>query len=206
MPAKPTQIWQIVLIVGMTICITVPAASRGTMPAHSTDPENCEWHWQSAGGIGLWTERCHLESGVWQVEYREYLPGFVLTADGEDQETVIHLFTKPDTEGVDAILPTLREGGFIPDDEDCVFTPVSVRPAPRTLQFYQLMPTGTRLEALETTPADTIPEPPCGDYGWSTHGVRYFLSDIRQPGMIAYINVGQDGLFFDDTTVSMSTD
>ena len=48
-----------------------------------------------------------------------------------------------------------------------------------------------------------MPEPPCGEYGWSTHGVRYFFTDTRFPDRAVYVNTGQDGTMFDDTTITL---
>ena len=48
-----------------------------------------------------------------------------------------------------------------------------------------------------------MPEPPCGDYGWSTHGVRYFMTDQRFPGRVVYVDIGQDGTMFDDPTITL---
>jgi hypothetical protein len=81
-------------------------------------------------------------------------------------------------------LDDLRRRGDLADDEECVLQPVQVRPAHRTIQFLEIRPTGERLKAFEATPKDEIPDPPCGAYGWSTHGRRYFLTDIRQPDQI----------------------
>ena len=60
-----------------------------------------------------------------------------------------------------------------------------------------------RVAAFEATPEDEVPEPPCGDYGWPTHGVRYFMTDQRFPGRVVYVDIGQDGTMFDDTTITL---
>ena len=64
-----------------------------------------------------------------------------------------------------------------------------------------IQPTGARKAAFDATPSDEVPEPPCGDYGWSTHGLRYFMTDIRHPDNVLYLNEGQDGMMFDPRTV-----
>jgi hypothetical protein len=176
-----------------------PAQPTGSM----VDPAKCQWDWKDGGGIGVWTERCTLDTGVWELKFDESLPGFTLTVDGKGGETVLQLFRKPADADISAILPELRRRGYIPDDDLCVFQPAAIRPAPRTIAFFDIQPTGARKEALEATPPDEIPEPPCGDYGWSTHGVRYFMTDIRHPGSVLYLNEGQDGMMFDPKTVTL---
>jgi len=183
--------------------LALPASAAPPMPAYATDRERCTWEWKTGAGLGVWTERCALETGLWEVVPRDGLPGFVLTIDGRDEVTVLQVFDKPSEAGIEAILPTLRREGAIPDDEDCVFEPAAIRPAPRTVAFYEIRPTGARRAAFEATPADEIPEPPCGDYGWSTHGIRYFMTDLRFPGRVVYVDTGEDGLMFDPASVTL---
>jgi hypothetical protein len=145
------------------------------------DATKCQWEWKEGGGIGVWAERCTLDTGVWELKFDEDLPGFVLTVDGSAGETALQLFRKPADADISAILPALRQRGYIPDDDLCVFAPAAVRPAPRTIAFFDIQPAGDRKAAFEATPSDEVPEPPCGDFGWSTHGVRYFMTDIAIP-------------------------
>lgn len=53
------------------------------------------------------------------------------------------------------------------------------------------------------TATDEIPEPPCGELGVSTHGLRYFMTDLRQPGRVVHVNEGQDGLLFDPRSITL---
>ena len=50
-------------------------------------------------------------------------------------------------------------------------------------------------------PADEVPDPPCGAMGWSTHGVRYFMTDLRRPDRVVYINEGRDGTQIDPRSI-----
>ena len=153
--------------------------------------------------MGIWAEHCTLETGVWTPRFDEALPGFVLTVDGEAEGTILQVFEKPAEAGIAAILPELRKRGYIPDDDQCVFEPAAIRPAPRTVAFHEIRPIGARKEAFEATPEDEVPEPPCGAYGWGTHGVRYFMTDLRFPERVVYVNIGQDGTMFDDRTITL---
>lgn len=179
------------------------AAAQPPMPSESSVPGACTWHWKAGAGLGIWTERCVLETGVWEPQFDAALRGFVLTVDGEAQGTILQVFDKGAEEGIAAILPELRARGFLPDDDECRFEPAAIRPAPRTVAFYEIRPTGKRLEAFEATPDDEVPEPPCGAYGWGTHGVRYFMTDTRFPDRAIYVNTGQDGTMFDDRTITL---
>ena len=187
------------------LCFALPMAAHAQppMPETGSVPGKCEWRWKTGAGIGIWAERCDLETGVWEPRYDADLPGFVLTVDGTDQGTILQVFEKPADAGIASILPVLRERGYIPDDDECVFEAAAIRPAPRTVAFYEIRPTGSRLAAFDATPEDEVPEPPCGEYGWGTHGVRYFMTDVRFPEMAVYVNLGQDGTMFDPATVTL---
>lgn len=192
------------LAVALIAATALPAyAQQPPQPTGGTDPANCTWEWKSGGGIGVWAERCKLPTGLFELAFRPDLPGFVLTIDGKDETTVLQVFDKPADSPVSAILPKLRERGYIPNDLDCVFAPAAIRPAPRTLAFFEIVATGKRKAAFDATPKDEVPEPPCGEFGWSTHGVRYFLTDIARPDKVVYVNTGQDGMMFDPVTVTV---
>lgn len=183
---------------------TIAALAQPPMPATSTVPGKCQWEWKTGGGLGVWAERCVLETGVWEPKFREDLPGFVLTVDGGAGETILQRFTKPADAPVAAILPELRKRGYIPDDDECIFAPAEdIGPAVRTKAFFEIVATGKRKANFDATPSDEVPDPPCGDYGWSTHGVRYFMTDIGHPESVIYINIGQDGMMFDPDTVTL---
>ena len=186
-------------------CVLLPVGARAQppMPEGSSVPGSCTWQWETGAGLGIWAERCTLDTGVWAPRFDPALPGFVLTVDGAPEATILQVFDKPADVEIAAILPGLRERGYIPDDDECVFAPAAIRPAPRTVAFYEIVPTGARKAALEATPEDEVPEPPCGDYGWSTHGIRYFMTDTRFPDRVVYVNTGQDGTMFDDRTITL---
>lgn len=197
------------------LAATLPAsAQQPPEPTHSTSEDHCGWRWltgelPAGGSIGVWTERCALPTGLWEVEYTATLPGFWLTIAGEERIPVIHVFAKPAGAGIDAILPALRAGGLVPDDDECVFAPPSegalmtIGPMPRTQAAFEIVPVGSRLAAIEATPDDEVPEPQCGDYGSSTHGTRYFVTDTRHPDKVVYLDLGQDGMMFDQSSVTI---
>lgn len=192
--------------VSLVFAVTPAAASeRPPVPQFRTDP-GCTWHWLTGGGVGLWGEVCNLSTGQWSVEWHRDRAAFVQTRDGAPVTQVLEIFKKSDEDPASAVLDELRRRGELADDEECVFQPAQVRAAPRTIAFLEIRPTGERLKAFEATPKDEIPDPPCGAYGWSTHGRRYFMTDIRQPDRVLYINEGQDGSMFDPASVTFTNE
>lgn len=176
------------LLVACAMPGLVPLANA---PAPATDCREVEL---SVAGLRFQAQDCRLSTGHWRVLAEPTLPGLALWRDGDRQATVLQVFTKPADAPVSTILPALRAGGHIPDDEDCQPVPASpARTAPATQTRYEIRPFGARLRALQATPADQVPDPPCGAYGWSTHGVRYLLLDQRRPDRVLYLDEGQDG-------------
>ena len=127
------------------LCVVACSAAAHAQPPQPTRqfrPRPVQVGMEDRRRIGIWAERCDLETGVWEPRFEASLPGFVLTVDGEDQGTILQVFDKPADAEVSAILPALREKGYIPDDDECVFEPAAIRPAPRTIAFFTIMPTG----------------------------------------------------------------
>lgn len=187
------------LLVACTLPGTTPLANA---PAPAAD---CREVALTVAGLWLQAQDCRLSTGHWRVLAEPALPGLALWRDGDRQATVLQVFTKPADAPVSDILPALRAGGHIPDDDDCQPVPASPAPAapaaPATQTRYEIRPFGARLRALQATPADQVPNPPCGAYGWSTHGVRYLLLDQRRPDRVLYLDEGQDGTLIQPVTL-----
>ncbi|MEI7970784.1 MAG: hypothetical protein WCJ69_17545 [Betaproteobacteria bacterium] len=182
---------------GLEGCSTSPAPRGDT-----TAGDGCTWQQLASGPVQLRARSCRYATGHWRVQAEPDLPGFALWRDNERVATVIQWFPRLPDAPVDAILPALRSRGYIPNDAECVFRPATGPAAPRTRAYHDIRPVGARLARLEATPADQIPDPPCGDYGWSTHGVRYFLTDLRFPEWVLYVNEGQDGTLIDAGSIA----
>ena len=73
-------------------------------------------------------------------------------------------------------------------------------PAPRTIAFHILTPIDQA--ALSPTVSGDIPEPACGPYGASTHGVRYFVTDLRWPDRAIFVDEGQERPMFDPSSIT----
>jgi hypothetical protein len=194
----------VAILAAVLAVLVLPAAAQPPQPSYSTDPDKCTWSWKTGTGLGAWTERCAM-NGVWEPVFRPGVPELALTVGGDDAGTVLQLFQKPADGDISAILPELRKRGYIPDDNDCVFQPASQDaglPA-KGQAFFEIMPTGARKAAFDATPADEVPDPPCGEYGFDPDGLRYFVTDSAHPAAVLYMNLGQDGTLFDPATVTV---
>jgi hypothetical protein len=189
------------LIVAAVLLAVAGCATAPNAPSSDSGAEPCEWRTLESGPFSLRAQTCRHANGVWQVRAEPELPGFGLWHDDQRVTTVVQWFAKAADAPVDAILPELRARGLIPNDEQCVLRPAP-RPGPRTHAYHDIRPIGARLAALQATPADEIPDPPCGEAGWSTHGVRYFMTDMRTPEWVLYVNEGQDGTLIDARSVA----
>ncbi len=198
MNAKKTVLFLITFtVLGVSGCGTRSQESVDK----SGDAAQCRQQVLRLDGLVIDTSDCGYATGHWRVEVEPTLPGLALWRDAERIDTVVQLFTKTPTEEIAAILPALRSRGYIPDDDDCRFVPAEVRPMVRTIALFEIRPFGARLQRLQATPVDEVPDPPCGAMGWSTHGLRYFMTDLRRPDRVVYINEGQDGTQIDPRSI-----
>lgn len=188
---------------GLALMAPAHAAERPNMPSATIDPA-CTWEWLEGEGIATWAQDCKLKTGHWHLRWEKEMAGFSLWVDDQRSAIVLQRFALPAGAEISALLPELRKRALIADSDECVFQPAAIGAAPRTIAQFEIRPVGERLKAFEATPDDEVPEPPCGDYAWSTHGVRYFQTDLRFPGAVTYLDLGQDGTLFDPATVTLT--
>lgn len=186
-------------------CAIALALAFACLPARAqpvaTPPDpSCERQTLSAGPLRIDAWSCALPTGRWHVRAEPALPGFALWIDDTRRETVVHALPRAAGAPLSSVVPGLARAGLVPAD-DCVFVRTREQAAPRGARVYELRPAGARLAALRRTPRDEVPEPPCGEYGWSTHGVRGFVVDRAQARWVVYVNLGQDGTLIDPATL-----
>lgn len=173
---------------------------RAEMPDWQTDAENCSWNWREGGGTGLWAETCRFNDRTWQVIWDEGQVAFVARAGDDDMGIVVKAFALPRGANIHELGKTLIEVGALDANAACIWDTIALRPAPRTMAFHVLAPADQT--ALSPTPSGEIPEPACGPYGASTHGVRYFLTDLRWPDLAIFIDEGQERPLFDPVSIT----
>jgi hypothetical protein len=173
---------------------------RPDMPEWQTDAANCSWHWREGGGIGLWAETCRFNDRTWQVVWYEDQAAFVTRADDSEMGIAVQVFDLPSGSSISALGQTLIEAGALDANAACIWDAIALRPAPRTMAFHVLTPADQT--ALGPTPSGDIPEPACGPYGASTHGLRYFLTDLRWSDVAVFIDEGQERPLFDPASIT----
>jgi hypothetical protein len=179
----------------VTAALSAPALAqdRPTMPDWQTDAA-CEWVWTEGGGLGLWAERCPLSTGLWEVAWSAEDGAFVQTIDGKPFSRLVKPFPLSEEASWEGLRAALVAAGDLEPDAPCAFEGAAIRPAPRTVGFVVLAPTAP--DALSPTETGDVPDPVCGPYGVSTHGVRYFLTDLRIPGVAIFVEEGQERPMF----------
>lgn len=175
-------------------------SQRPDMPEWQTDAANCSWHWREGSGIGLWAETCRFNDRTWQVIWDEDQAAFVTRADDSDMGIAVKAFDLPSGSAISALDQTLIEAGALDADAACIWDAIALRPAPRTMAFHVLTPADQT--ALGPPPSGDFPEPACGPYGTSTHGVRYFLTDLRRPDVAIFIDEGLERPLFDPASIT----
>jgi hypothetical protein len=190
-------------------CLAVAAPMTGLAngtslpppPEWQTDAASCAWHWREGGGIGLWVENCDFNGRIWQVVWDADRAAFVTRNDEADLGIAVQSFAVPESEGIAALSGTLIAAEALAPDAACIWQAIALRPAPRTMAFHTLSPSDPT--ALAPTPSGEIPEPVCGPYGASTHGVRYFITDLRWPERAIFVEEGQERPLFDPASITV---
>jgi hypothetical protein len=180
-------------VLSVLLLAGLPAAAeeaRPPVPDWRTDAA-CTWEWREGGGFGLWTERCALSTGLWEIVWDEAAGAFVQVVEGRPSGLLVQPFAVADR---DALRLRLLEAGGLQGDAPCAFEPAAIRPGPKTMTTYVLMPTVEN--AFAPTAEGEVPEPLCGPYGASTHGVRYIVEDLRWPGLAVFVEEGQERPMF----------
>lgn len=187
-----------------TLTIPVTALANGSslpaMPDWQTEADTCTWHWREGGGIGLWAETCRFNDATWQVAWDEALAAFVNTKGDSVMGIAVQPFRLSSGASIASLSATLVEAGSPDANASCIWQAVALRPAPGTMAFYILTPSDPA--ALSPALSGDIPEPACGPYGASPHGVRYFLTDLRWPDRAIFAEEGQERPMFDPASIT----
>ena len=182
------------------VAATASQSPRSPVPDWQTDPVSCTWLWKEGGGLGLWTETCTFPTGRWEVVWSEQSAAFILQVDGQAQQVVVQSWPYSKEGGLEKLQDALVHAGQLSSTAACKFMPAAIRPAPRTMSFFTLSPTDPH--AMKPTSTGEVPDPQCGSYGASTHGVRYFMTDLRWPDRAIFVDEGQERPLFDPRSVT----
>jgi hypothetical protein len=196
------RVLPMIRVLSVLLLAAAPAAGDGARPPApdwQTDAA-CTWEWREGGGFGLWTERCALSTGLWEIVWDAAAGAFVQAVDGRPSGILVQPFAVADRE---ALRHRLLEAGGLAPDAPCAFKAAALRPAPKTMAMYVLMP--TMENAFAPTAEGDVPEPLCGPYGASTHGVRYLVEDLRWPGVAVFVEEGQERPMFDPMSLTRVT-
>jgi len=111
----------------------------------------------------------------------------------------VQAFALASAAGITSLNETLIKTGSLDAQAACIWRAVPLRPAPRTMSFHVLTPSDPA--AFAPTPSGDIPDPVCGPYGASTHGVRYFMRDLTWPDVAVFVEEGQERPLFAPATI-----
>ena len=182
-----------------------PQAADGAppVPFYATDKKACSWSWLKGKDIGLWAERCTLGSGTWTVAYDEKNDWFTLNTNDSEPYPVLRQFRKNAGDPPDALLPSLRKAGLIPDDDECKFQPSDSGNPPKGWTLWEIAPVGKKKEAFDALPDDEVPDPPCGELGYAVDYIGFFMIPDAHKDRMIHVDLGQDGTMFDPFSVTV---
>ena len=190
----------LVLTLLVSACGTRDHFARPSMPNWQTDAATCEWHWREGGGIGLWAESCVLNGATWQVIWDADRAAFANRRDGALMGIAVQGFALPPGAGIAALNETLIAAGQLEPDAACAWRAIALRAFPRTMTLHSLAPIDSA--AFAPTANGEVPNPICGPYGASTHGARYFITDLRWPNVAIFVEEGQERPLFDPRSIN----
>jgi hypothetical protein len=178
-------------------------AHAGAPPApfYATDRKSCKWVWKQGKGIGLWTEECRFDTGLWDVIYDADRDLFSLRVDAGEHYPVLRQFRE--AKGAPALLAALKSSGLVLDDAECVMAQVADQPVPPGWTAWQVVPTGKRKEAFDSVVQVEVPEPPCGELGYRVDLIGFFMVNDAKPERVLYVNLGQDGTMIDLGSITL---
>lgn len=181
----------------VSVRMTAEAApeSSSPMPFYATDKASCSWVWRQGREIGLWTETCKFDSGLWDVIYDPARDVFALRVDAGEPYTVLQEFRSKG--GAAALLPELKAQGLVVDDPECIMAEAANQPVPDGWTAFQVVPTGKRKQTFDAAVQSEIPEPPCGKFGYAVDSIGFFMVSRERPDRVIYANLGQDGTMID---------
>jgi hypothetical protein len=181
--------------VSVRVAAHEPVAGASPVPFYATDRAGCNWVWRQGKDLGLWTETCKFDNGVWAVTYDGADDSFVLRHNDGAPYTVLRQFRAAG--GPPALLAALKQQGLVLDSAECVMAKVADQPAPAGWSAWQVVPTGKLKEAFDKEVQEQIPEPPCGKLGYAVDSVGFFMVKDDAPDRVLYANLGQDGTMID---------
>lgn len=195
-----------IILTTLVLALAVPGSgiadnvTRPSLPDWQTDPATCAWHWREGGGIGLWAETCVLDGATLQVGWDVAFEAFVTRHNDATMGIAVQGFALPPGSGIAALSEVLIAAGHLESEAACAWQTIALRPAPRTIAFHLLVPADPA--ALAPTAEGEIPDPVCGPYGVSTHGVRYFITDMRSANRAIFVDEGQERPLFEPTSIT----
>jgi hypothetical protein len=197
---------------GLVLVLSAPGLAdtptRPPVPRWQTDPATCDWHWREGGGIGLWAETCVFNDATWQVIWDVHRRAFVTQGGDMVMDIAVQEFYLPTGSGLTALMDVLTVSGQLQPEAPCAWNPIVPRPAQSNMAFHvfapadpaALAPTATVNWGQDRT--GEVPDPLCGPYGASSHGVRYFLTDQRWPDRAIFVEEGPERPLFDPSSIT----
>lgn len=184
-----------------------PTAAAPTPDASRAETfSSCVWGEVQSAGVSVWSFACPHDRLVADPA----LPGFVREVDapeGVARAPVIVLFTKAETDPVNAVLTAVRAASPGAATATCEFEEMA-----GLAGHYQFMPTGEARTAYDALIAPSGSETeaaapdymPCGRWGPSESGQRVFTVVPGAEAFVAAIDLGSEISIFDPSTLRAS--
>lgn len=197
------------IVLALTACAPpqAPTTVEPTPDASRAEAfSNCIWGEVQSAGVSVWSFACPRDRLVADPA----LPGFVREVEAPEgvmRAPVIVLFTKAETDPLNAVLPAVRAASPGAATATCEFEEMA-----DLVGHYQFMPTGEPRAAYDALIASGASETeagepdytPCGVWGPSENGQRVFTVVRGAEDRVAAIHLGSEITIFDPSTLRAS--
>lgn len=167
---------------------------------------DCTWGEVQSAGVSVWSFACPRDRLVADPA----LPGFVREVEAPEgvlRAPVIVLFSKAETDPLNAVLPAVRAASPGAATATCAFEEMA-----DWAGHYLFMPTGEARAVYDAliAPGESAGEPaapdysPCGQWGPSENGQRVFTVVPGAEDRVAAIDLGSEITIFDPSTLRAS--
>ena len=199
------------LAFGALALLFVDAAVAADKPSRASQ-KGCKWEKLNAPatGIDAWVQQC--DFGFRKIRlYGKDNKLLQHYSDGGEDEALVESFARQPDEKPEAAVKRV----FAEHTADkslvarCVLEPWKdedphAKPPPAGVKRYTFQPNAALKKELDAKqdPGD-IPEPPCGEWGYTPDGIQYFEVHGDAP-RILMVRPGQDEPLFDENTLQVA--
>jgi hypothetical protein len=194
----------------LAILFLLPFGAADVQPSAAPSrpsSKGCAWEVLSDSHVGLlaWVERC--DYGFRKIDFLFRGASLVMRfSDGGEPEPVIDVLDLGPGETPTAGITRLFSERTPPATaRRCMIVSDRGKGIPPGVQRFRFVPDAAYQRELDKkADPESVPDPPCGDWGEAPDGIQYFEAQPQSGSRhVLFVRVGQDEPLFDDNTLRL---